>query len=405
MGAVVIAYTVLGGSKAVSQTQKQQMVVILGGMAAAGVALVLGLPEGFGFSDALRTAGAVGRMEVIDTELDPNNRYTVWSGLFGGFFLAMAYFGTDQSQVQRYLGAKSLSQSRLGLLFNGVFKVPMQFGILLVGVLLFAHHVHAPQPMWFNEPALARATAAEPEAVATLQGEWDAAWAARRDAADALDAARAAEDGGAEETARTALLGAQAQMDQTREGFRELLAEVDPEAAQHDADHVFITYVMTSLPIGLVGLLLAVILSAAMSSTASELSALGATSTMDLYRRARPRASEASLFRASKLLTVVWGGVALLFATVASLLENLIEAVNILGSIFYGTMLGIFSVAFFAKHVGGVAVFWAACVAQSLVIYLYFGTDLGFLWYNVIGTATVFGVSLGLTRIGRRSAE
>lgn len=397
IGLVVIAYTVSGGTQAVSQTQKQQMVVILLGMVAAAVLLVSKLPEQMPFTEALHTAGALGHMNVISTEFDPNSRYTVWSGLFGGFFLAMAYFGTDQSQVQRYLSARSLTQSRLGLLFNGVLKIPMQFGILLVGILLFVHHVYAPQPMWFNTPALSTATAAAPDEVAALQATWDAAWAQRRDAADAYVAAR--EGGDAEQTdaARMALVTSHETLQQTRDTFKDVLAGADPRAAQQDADHVFITYIMTAMPVGLVGLLLAVILSAAMSSTASELNALGATTTMDLYRRARPNASEQTLFRASKGFTVLWGGVALLFATVASLLDNLIEAVNILGSIFYGTMLGIFVVAFFAKRVGPKAVFVGACVGQVLVLYLYFGTTLGFLWYNVIGTFTVLGVSLALS--------
>ncbi len=396
VGIVVIVYTVIGGTAAVSQTQKQQMVVITAGMVIAGVLLARGLPEQLSTSDALHTAGALGRMEIINTDVDMNNRYTLWSGLFGGFFLAMAYFGTDQSQVQRYLSANTLTQSRLGLLFNGVLKIPMQFGILLIGILLFVHHIYAPQPMWFNEPALASATAAEPERVGALQAEWDEAWLQRRDAAEAFTLARGS-DAEAEAAAREALVGAQASLKETRSEFAELLADVDPDAALQDADHVFITYVVTSLPAGLIGLLIAVILSAAMSSTASELNALGTTTTMDLFRRVRPEADDRKLFRATKGFTVMWGGVALFFATFASLLDNLIEAVNILGSIFYGTMLGIFVVAFFAKRVGGRAVFWGACVAQVLVIFLFFGSDLGFLWYNVIGTFTVLTVGLLLS--------
>jgi SSS family transporter len=394
IGPLVILYTVLGGTRVVSQTQKQQMFVILVGMIAAAIYLARGIPDHLSTADTLHTAGALGRMNIIETDVDPNSRYTVWSGLFGGFFLAMAYFGTDQSQVQRYLSARTLTQSRLGLLFNGVLKVPMQFGILLVGILLFVHHIYAPQPVWFNEPTRQTAELVAPEEVAAIERSWDDAWQERRAAADAFVAARHAGDEQAVEAARSALVDAQTDLDTTRDSFRDLLREQVPEATLQDADHVFITYVMTSLPVGLIGLLIAVILSAAMSSTASELNALGATSAMDIYRRLRPDADDKALFRASKAFTVLWGGVALLFATVASLLDNLIEAVNILGSIFYGTMLGIFALAFFVKRVNGRAAFVGAVAGQALVIYLYFGTDLGFLWYNVLGTTTVVMVGL-----------
>jgi SSS family transporter len=399
LGIVVIGYTVSGGTAAVSQTQKQQMVVILLGMVAAAVLLVTQLPEQVPFTEALHTAGALNHMEIINTDFDPNSRYTVWSGLFGGFFLAMAYFGTDQSQVQRYLSARTLRESRLGLLFNGVLKIPMQFGILLIGILLFVHHIYAPQPMWFNEQALETATVADALAVSELQGAWDESWQTRQEASDAFLAARQAGDVQAEEAARAAMNVSHDQLQATRAEFVGVLEAADPDAALQDADHVFITYIITAMPVGLVGLLLAVILSAAMSSTASELNALGATTTMDIFRRAKPDASETTLFRASKAFTVMWGGIALLFATFASLIDNLIEAVNILGSLFYGTMLGIFVVAFFAKRVGPKAVFIGACVGQALLIYLYFGTELGFLWFNVFGTLTVLFVSLLLSYV------
>ncbi len=398
IGIVVVAYTVSGGTDAVSQTQKQQMVVILLGMIAAGVTLALQLPEGVGVADAAALAGATGRMAVIDPHFDLANRYTLWSGLIGGFFLALAYFGTDQSQVQRYLTGRSIGASRLGLLFNGVFKIPMQLGILFVGILLFAFHVYEPAPTHFN-PSVVQRMEASPAADDWARAElaWADANAAREVAADALVAARR---GGDVESAQAAFVEAQRQLDEVRTDTETLIAQTLPDAELEDNDYVFITFVVERMPVGLVGLLVAVILLAAMSSTASELNALGTTTMVDLYERlGRGRVDDdRRRMLVSKLFVVMWGGVALAFATFASMLDNLIEAVNILGSIFYGPVLGIFLCAFFVKRVQGQHVLPAALVGQAAVIVLFFSdAPLGFLWYNVFGCAVVVSLATALS--------
>jgi Na+/proline symporter len=393
IGLVVIAYTVSGGTRAVSQTQKQQMIVMLAGMAVAAVIVVLRLPEEVSLRDALKLAGALDRMNVVSFEVDPNSRYTFWSGITGGFFLALSYFGTDQSQVQRYLAGRSVTESRLGLVFNGVFKVPMQFVILLIGVLVFVFHLFVQPPIFFNTPALARVAETEHAGVLrALQARYDEAFATQRMAASAYVAAL---DGAGETAARAALRAAAGRTDALRREARQLVARALPRAETRDADYVFLSFVLGFVPAGLVGLLVAVILCAAMSSTASELSALGATATVDLYKRLfDPQARGRHDLLVSKLFTVFWGLIAVGFATFASLLDNLIQAVNILGSIFYGTVLGLFVVAFFIRRVTATPVLIGALVAQAVVVTLFFASDLGFLWYNVVGCGVVVVVSV-----------
>ncbi len=411
MGLFVTAYTVFGGSRAVSQTQKQQMIVMIGGMAIAGVVIVLNLPESVSLPSAVKLAGALGRMNVVGFSLDFESRYNFWSGIAGGFFLALAYFGTDQSQVQRYLSGRSVTESRLGLVFNGLFKVPMQFGILFVGVMVFVFYLYTPPPVFFNAPALER-VAATPYAAEMrgLEQRYAAAFEARRRAADAYVAALRG-DGAAERAAGDALRAAHADTQALRADAKELVRRAVPSAETKDADYVFISFVLRYLPSGLVGLLVAVILCAAMSSTSSELAALGSTSMIDIWRRLVPAAAGRAPdprreVRVSKVFTVLWGVVAMSFATFASLLDNLIQAVNILGSIFYGTVLGLFVVAFFVRRVTATPVLIAALIAQAAVIGLFFASDLGFLWYNVIGCGIVVALSLlfeGVRR-GRRAA-
>jgi Na+/proline symporter len=396
IGLVVIAYTVSGGTRAVSQTQKGQMVVMLSGMAVAAVVIVLRLPEEVSLRSAFKLAGALDRMNVVSFEFDPTTRYNFWSGITGGFFLALSYFGTDQSQVQRYLSGRSVTESRLGLLFNGMFKVPMQFVILLIGVLVYVFYLFTPPPIFFNGPALARVVQSERAAdLGALQRRYDDALAAQRGAATAYVASLDGHGDG--RTARVALRAAAAQAEALRGDAKRLVAEALPDAETKDADYVFPTFVLAFVPHGLVGLLIAVILCAAMSSTASELAALGATSTVDLYKRVfdRPDAGGRDLV-VSKLFTVLWGALAVCFAAFASLVDNLIEAVNILGSIFYGTILGIFVVAFFLPRVTATPVLVGALVAQTVVAVLFVASDLGFLWYNVIGCGIVAAVSLVL---------
>jgi len=398
IGAAVVLYTVAGGSKAVSQTQKQQMIVVLAGLVATGFVACGKLPDDVGVGDAISLAGALDRVNAVDASFAVSDRYNLWSGLTGGFFLALAYFGTDQSQVGRYINGRSVTESRLGLLFNGMFKIPMQAAILFLGVMVFVFHIFVAPPVFWNAPTLeaARASADGPK-IALIEARWEEAVAERAEAARAFVTARDVEDAAAEAAARTRLATAQGVMDATREEAKAAIVAAVPKAETKDSDYIFLSFALANLPAGLLGLLVAVILSAAMSSIASELSALGSTTTVDYYRRVlRPDATERRTLVASKLFTVGWGVVAVAFATFASLLDNLIQAVNILGSLFYGTVLGIFLVAFFFKRVGGTAVFWAAIAGEALVVSCFAFTDIGYLWFNVIGCGAVIVAALAL---------
>ena len=400
IGGLVVLYTVSGGAKAVAATQRAQMSVMMIGMAVAGLVVVLRMPPGVSFAGAVDVAGAAGRMNVVDFGLSFESRYNVWSGLTGGFFLALSYFGTDQSQVGRYLNGKDVKESRLGLLFNGVLKIPMQFGILFIGVLVFAFYQFTTPPLLFDEALAARVQAAAPAEYAALEDRWRAVQLDKQEVARVV----AGPDDPA--ASRAELRALQAKAQEVRVEAKALAVRVVPGAQTKDADYVFIGFVKKWLPSGLFGLLVAVILAAAMSSIASELSALGATTTVDFFRRLRRAPlSDAHALRAGKAFTVLWGVTAVVFASTAKLLDNLIQAVNILGSIFYGTVLGIFLVAFFVKRIGGHAVFVGALVAQASVIALFFASDLGFLWFNVVGCALVVVVSLALQPLFRSSSR
>jgi Na+/proline symporter len=409
IGAVVIAYTVAGGTRAVSQTQRHQMVVMLLGMVVAFVVIVHRLPPTLSLRHAIAVAGTLGKMNVVDLSPDLGSRYTLWSGLTGGCFLAMAYFGTDQSQVQRYLSGRSVTESRMGLLFNGLLKVPMQFLILLVGVMVFVFYQFNPPPLFFNEAELARA-ARTPHAaeLRALEEQNRVAFAKRSAAANNLATALDGGDAAAIETSRARLRAAAADGDAIRGKTRTLLAAALPRAEIHDADYVFLTFVMANFPRGVIGLLLAVILCAAMSSTASELTALGGCTVVDFYRRSfRREATDAHYLRVAKLATFAWGLLAVAFAAFASLIDNLIQAVNILGSLFYGTILGIFLAAFFWRRLRATPVFVAAVFSEVLVIAVWIFTKIGFLWFNVIGCAAVLLLSflLNATSFGRSSNQ
>jgi Na+/proline symporter len=391
LGGLVVVYTVVGGTRAVSETQKQQMIVMLGGLGVALGLILWRLPEAVSTLDAVRLAGALGRMNVVSFDLDFQTRYNFWSGITGGFFLAMAYFGTDQSQVQRYLSGRSITESRLGLLFNGIFKIPMQFVILFIGVMVFVFYLFVRPPIFFNAPVLER-VAAGPHAaeLASLEHRYDEALADQRAAAEAFVAAPSE----ARVSHRDHLREAAGRADAIRVEAKALVKRANPDAETQDADYVFLSFVLGYVPSGLVGLLIAVILCASMSSTSSELAALGTTTTVDLFRRLRPRASSPRQdLLASKLFTAAWGVAAVSFASFAALLDNLIEAVNILGSVFYGTILGLFAVAFFVRGVRATPVLIAALVAQATVVILFLASDVGFLWYNVIGCGIVVGLS------------
>lgn len=396
-GALVVLYTVSGGSEAVSLTQKYQMGVILLGMIAAFVVLVLRLPADVSLYDATTIAGGFGKLNAVDFSLDFDKRYTLWSGIFGGLFLSLSYFGTDQSQVSRYLSGGSLRASRLGLMFNAVCKIPMQAFILMLGALVFVFYQFQTPPVFFNETAWERHAQAEPAdgRLHTLQTEFDAVHAAKSASIRRWLAARQAGSSAAEASAHAEMLALQAHTQQARAETKAALQEMEPRLKANDSDYIFITFVLQQLPHGLIGLLIAVIFAAALSSSSSELSALGSTTTVDLYRHLiRPDAPDAHYVTASKAFTMAWGAIAIGFALFANLVSNMLEAVNIVGSVFYGVVLGLFLVAFFIRYVRGSAVFYAAVLAQALVLGLFFTVSIGYLWYNLIGCAACVLLSL-----------
>jgi len=398
IGTLVIVYTVAGGTQAVSQTQKQQMIVIMTGMILAFISVIQLFPENVSFTDAIWTAGQLDHMQVIDTTFDLNNRYTLWTGLLGGTFLFLSYFGTDQSQVQRYLSGRSLTQSRLGLMFNGLFKIPMQFFILLVGVMVFIFYQYQDAPLHFNPSNLEAISSSERwEEYREMEADFNVLQEEKRQQLVLLQNAKNNDQDRIPE-----LSGQLNQLYQRELSIRseadQLISSVNDDLDTEDSDYVFITFVLDHMPIGLIGLLLAVIFSAAMSSTASELNALSTTTVVDIYKRSlMPGRDDYHYLRASKLFTVLWGIIALLFATFASLFDNLIEAVNIIGSVFYGTILGIFVVAFFLKRIQSLAVFLAALLAEGVVLFIYFTqADFAYLWLNAVGCLLVmfFGLIL-----------
>ena len=396
IGVLVIIYTVSGGTKAVSVTQTYQMAVIFTGMFIAFFIILNALPEGITFTKALEIAGASGKMEILDFSID--NRYNVWSGIIGGTFLALAYFGTDQSQVQRYLSGKSLKEMQLGLLFNGFLKIPMQFFILLIGVMVFVFYQFNASPLNFNPDA---SKAAENSQYAQ---EYKALEDKQDDIFNSKQAIINQYVDDENDNITKSLVSANKADRENRDAAKALLLKIAEEEniklESNDKDYVFIHFILNNLPRGLTGLLLAVILSAAMSSTASELNALASTTTIDLYKRnINGTRDEKHYVNATKWFTLGWGVLAILIACVMYLAENLIELVNIIGSIFYGNVLGIFLIAFFLKGVKANAVFIAALITQILVIALFFlheydYINLPYLWLNFVGCAIVIFIAL-----------
>lgn len=398
IGVLVIIYTVSGGTKAVSVTQKQQMAIIFIGMFAAFFIILSYLPEDISFSKAIDIAGASGKMEVLDFSFDLNNRYTVWTGFLGGTFLMLSYFGTDQSQVQRYLSGKSIRESQLGLLFNGFLKVPMQFFILLVGVMVFVFYQFNISPLNFNPAATVAVMDSEfAEEYTELNQQHNDLILQKKDLQISFAASPA--DIKLKEQIQTL----QEQEMQNREAAKELILKADPSQEVNDKDYVFIHFILNNLPRGLIGLLLAVILSAAMSSTASELNALAATTTMDLYRRNdKKERDEIYYVSVTKWFTLGWGILAILVASIANLFDNLIQLVNIIGSIFYGNILGIFLIAFFVKYIRGNAVFIAALITQVLIIAVYIMDVLPYLWLNLLGCVLVITLAILIQMFGKK---
>ena len=391
IGVLVIIYTVSGGTKAVSVTQKQQMAIIFGGMFVAFLLILNYLPLDITFTKALEIAGASGKMEILDFSFDFNNKYTFWSGIIGGTFLALSYFGTDQSQVQRYLSGKSMKEMQLGLIFNGLLKIPMQFFILLVGVMVFVFYQFNSSPLHFNPSAVND----------VLNSPYAAQYLDLQEQKNTLEIAikeqqlsyAVLDNQSQKQAVLIDIKALQSQEDQLRATSKELIKKANPKAETNDKDYVFIHFILNNLPRGLIGLLLAVILSAAMSSTASELNALGSTTTIDLYRRNNQGRSDKHYLRASKGFTMLWGIIAIGVACVANLFENLIELVNIIGSIFYGNVLGIFLLAFFFSYVKSRAVFIAAIITQGIIVYIWWIDLMPYLWLNVVGATLVIAIA------------
>jgi len=403
VGILVIIYTVSGGTRAVSITQTWQMGVIFLGMFIAFFIILNRLPENVGLFKAFTLSGKMGKLDALNFSFDIKERYTFWSGITGGFFLALSYFGTDQSQVQRYISGKNIKQSRMGLMFNAIVKVPMQYFILLVGVMVFVFYQFQSHPLLFNANSTEfMHQSKNADAYKTLEQKAGAIFAEKKEKIEEAFTI----DSEINPDRYNQLLADAKQLETQYSGIRtqakEMLLKTDPDHSTKDSDYVFLSFILKYMPNGIIGLLLAVIISAAMSSTAGELNALSSTTTMDFYKRlSKTKKSDKQMVRSSKLFTAFWGLLAILFAVFAQLLENLIEAVNILGSVFYGTILGIFLVAFFFKKVKGNRAFIAAIIAQITVFLLFaFLQDyIAYLYFNVIGCGLVVFISLFLTMV------
>ncbi|MDB4060370.1 sodium:solute symporter [Vicingaceae bacterium] len=406
IGGLVIIYTVSGGTRAVNQTHKQQMTVIFLGMFIAAGFLISYLTDTMSFSEGIQVAGIMGKMEVIDWNFNPGSRYNIWSGILGGFFLQLSYFGTDQSQVQRYLSGSSVRESRLGLMFNGLLKIPMQFFILFVGILLFLFYQFVMPPLHFNAENVELVKHSEYAIeYQELETKQQIVFDAKKDLILQFN------ENPADLKLKSTIQAYHVEEQSLIKDSKALILKADPDASTEDDDYIFITFVTNFLPIGLIGLLLAVIFSAAMSSTSAELNALASTTTVDIYKRnIKKYGDEKHYLVRSKLFTFMFGVLAIIFAVMADLFDNLIEAVNILGSLFYGTILGVFLVAFFFKKVKGNAVFIAALVSQAIIIVLYTMNkyeviDLAYLWYNLIAPGLVIGFALLIERFSKTSSN
>ncbi len=405
LGGLVVGTIVLGGSKAVAAAHALQFSIIMGTMALAFVLVLRALPPGLGFGDALAVAGAAGKLHALDTSFDPASRYNLWAGLLGGFFLQLSYFGTDQSQVGRILTAGSSGASKLGLLFNGLVKVPMQFAVLLLGVLVFVAYQFESAPVFFNRAEVAKAEAG-PHAAEwrAAERDWNAARGALAHANVAALAARRAHDAVAAAAAHAELRTADASATAARGRALAALTATDPGANTNDTNYIFLTYVLSHLPVGVVGLVLAAIFAAAMNSTMSELNALASTTVVDVVQRLPWRVGEGALLGWSRAATAFWTVFAVVFAQFAGRLGSLVEAVNIMGSLFYGAILGIFLTAFMVKRAGGTAVFVAALVGEGAVVLCWRFTPLSFLWWNLIGCVLTVGVAALLSAPSARRA-
>lgn len=403
IGVLVTLYTLSGGTQAVTQTQKQQMAVMMGGMVMAGIVVWKYLSKDFSMSDTLTVAGKMNKLNALVFDFDLNDRYNVWTGFIAAFFLFLSYFGTDQSQVQRYLGGKSIKDSRMGLIMNGLLKIPMQFIILFIGVMVFVFYQFNRPPIFFNQV----------EENKIVQSEYQKDWENlnqqfeinfHQKKAVLQDIVSKEQRNEPSQELQIQLAKLQTNDSNYRIAAKSLIKQNNPKAEENDKDYIFMRFVMDHLPVGLIGLLFAVMFSAAMSSTASELNALASTSVIDIYKRVWNKSgTDQHYVLSGKMFTALWGLIAIIFAATASLFENLIQAVNLLGSLFYGTILGVFIVAFYLKKIHSNAVFLAMIFAEAAVLFIHYlnvneiGPSwlmMGYLWYNLIGCGLVvlFGI-------------
>ncbi len=403
IGLVVIFYTLIGGTNAVNVTQKQQMIIIIIGLISAFWIALLKMPENIDFSNALKLAGYSEKLNILDFSLNPNNRYTFWSGITGGLFLALSYFGTDQSQVQRYLSGKSLKESQMGLIMNGFLKIPFQFFILLLGVMVFVFYQYETPPIHFNPKNLTEVkNSIHANDYYKIEKDYELTQNKKH---EVLSSPMFFENNNLKEE----YLKLDSENKSQRKKINDLIIKNDKNASINDKDYVFITFIVNHLPNGLIGLLLAVIFAAAMSSTASELNALSATTLIDLYKRHKPNLSPEHYVAMAKSFTLLWGVIAIIFALFGNLFENLIQLVNIIGSIFYGTILGIFLVAIFFKKIGSNPIFYAAIISELIIISCYlidrYVFDLfGYLWLNVLGSILTISIAYMFHKINNRKA-
>ncbi len=396
MGTLVVLYTVYGGTKAVSYTQLLQMAIIFGGLLTAGILVVYMLPSDIGLAKALHIAGKSGKANAIDLSFDWDNQYTLWSGLIGGFFLQLSYFGTDQSQVGRYLTGSSVRDSRIGLLMNGLLKVPMQFAILLIGILVFAFYQYNSPPIFFNKYELHKIEqSAYAEQVDALKAEHQVIFEEKQAQIHRLTDALDADDEAVVADVREQLRHADERAKAVRADLVELMQQNDSMADTNDNNYIFLAFVTENFPKGLIGLLVAIVFLASMGATSSAINSLASTTVIDIYKRfVSKTGSERGYLSASRIFTLIWGIFCIGIALYASKLGNLLEAVNILGSLFYGTILGIFVVAFYVKRAGGNAVLWAAVLTEAMVVALWWSDAMAFLWLNLVGCAGVVLFSL-----------
>lgn len=407
IGTVVVIYTTYGGTKAVSHTQLIQMSIIFGALLVAGILVVKLLPSDIGLYKALHIAGKSGKTNAIDFTFDLNNQYTVWTGIIGGFFLQLSYFGTDQSQVGRYLTGSSIKESRLGLLMNGLLKIPMQFCILLIGVLVFVYYQYHTPPIFFNQAEIDKLKQSEyNSSYQDLEKQQILLSNEKRTTIDRLTKAIDLDDQSTIDETRAALKHSNEKLDDIRTEVIGLIKKNNPSAETNDNNYIFLSFVNNTFPKGLIGLLIAVIFLASMGSTASAINSLASTSTVDIYKRFinKQSTTEQDLFW-SRMFTLFWGIFSIAVALYASKLGNLLEAVNILGSLFYGTILGIFIVAFYMKKIGGKAVFYAAILSEVIIFIIWKMDVIAFLWLNVIGCLAVMILAYLMKKLDRKKSH